>query len=115
MSTARVDFTRGAAERIAAVVRQVEQGNRDGAALTFRKVFEPPSPAGETMRLGKTSAEWLKASTQDIVIYAGTTLSETATTLTISSVANKFADVEADKWVMIGRANGAWYLIAAEC
>jgi hypothetical protein len=38
MSTARVDFTRSAAERIARVVRLVEQGDRDGAALSFRKV-----------------------------------------------------------------------------
>lgn len=114
MSTARVDFTRGAAERIAAVVRQVEQGSRDGAALTFGRALETP-PSSKAMRLGKTSAEWLKNSTQDIVIYSGTTLSETATTLTVQGVANKFADIEADKWVMIGRANGAWYLIAAEC
>ena len=38
MSTARVDFTRGAAERIANVVRTVELGDRDGAPLNLGRV-----------------------------------------------------------------------------
>lgn len=43
MSTARVDFTRGAAERIAAAVRRVEQGDRDGAPLSFSRALDVPA------------------------------------------------------------------------
>jgi hypothetical protein len=28
---------------------------------------------------------------------------------------NKFADVPANKWVMLARVGQLWYLIAAEC
>lgn len=110
---AGVSFDLASAQRIYRAVRTVEMGNRDQQPLRFRTVLE--TPPSKSMRLGKTSVEWLKDSTQNIVIYSGPTLSETATTLTVQGVANKFADVEADKWVMISRANGAWYLIAAEC
>ena len=39
-STARVDFTKGAAERIARVVVQVENGGRDGTPLTFGRALD---------------------------------------------------------------------------
>ena len=117
MSTARVDFTRGAAERIAAVVRQVEGGDRDESPLTFRKV-DSGGGGGGALKLGKVTAAWNKNSLQSVLIYSGgTALAETVSSpsVTIESAVNKFVDVAANKWVMIGRANGRWYLVSAEC
>jgi hypothetical protein len=53
-----------------------------------------------------------------VLIYSGgTALAETVSSpsVTIESAVNKFVDVAANKWVMIGRANGRWYLVSAEC
>ena len=49
MSTARVDFTRGAAERIARVVRLVEQGDRGQSGPTWERV---PGGGGGGIEMG---------------------------------------------------------------
>ena len=118
MSTERVDFTRGAAERIANVVRLVEQGDRDGTALRFGKVVDAHAPGGSALKLGKVTAAWNKNSLRHVVVYSGgTALSETAATppVTLENCVNKFADVQADRWVIVGKTSGRWYLISAEC
>lgn len=56
MSTARVDFTRAAAERIANVVRTVERGNRDGEALRFGRV--PDAAGGKAIRAVTFTGSW---------------------------------------------------------
>jgi len=117
VSTARVDFTRGAAERITAVVRLVEGGDRDGAPLTFRRPIE--TSVGKPLRIGKTTATWTKNTLATITLYeSGTPPNETANspTQTLENCVNKFGDVQGGKWVSVARAaNGSWYLIAAEC
>jgi hypothetical protein len=119
MSTARVDFTRGAAERIAAVVRQVEGGDRDGAPLRFaRPVDTSVGGGGTSLRLGRVTAAWSKNTLASVVVYdAGDPLEEefSAPPLIIESCVNKFADVEAGAFVMLGVAHGRHYMIAAEC
>jgi hypothetical protein len=77
MSTARVDFTRGAAERIAAVVRQVEGGNRDGAPLTFRRVGG--EGGGKAIRFCSWTATWAYSQTATITFVSGTANTATAT------------------------------------
>lgn len=56
MSTARVDFTRGAAERIARAVRIVETGERDQQPLRFDKL-DLDSPA-KPIRIGTFNPPW---------------------------------------------------------
>jgi hypothetical protein len=58
----RITFTRGAAERIAEVVRTVELGNRDGQPLRFQKV--PSGSPGGSVRLAIYTAShvWSVAS-----------------------------------------------------
>jgi hypothetical protein len=70
MSTARVNFTRGAAERIAAVVRKVEQGDRGGAPLTFRKVETPAGGGG--VRIGTFTGEWPKGEFKTVKLTSST-------------------------------------------
>jgi hypothetical protein len=74
---------------------------------------------GEPVRLGKTTASWNKGALATINLYpAGTPGSESrgADAPTLEDCVNKFADVPADKWVIVAIApNDAWYLIAAEC
>jgi hypothetical protein len=71
MSTARVDFTRGAAERIARVVRIVEQGDRDGAALTFKKVGSEGFGGGG-VRIGTFTGEWPKGEFKTVTLTSST-------------------------------------------
>jgi hypothetical protein len=98
VSTARVDFTRGAAERIARVVRIVEQGDRDGSALTFRKV-EPP--ASTSLRHVEWTSQWAAAET---VTFSFKSNNATATGV------NAFAGVAAGSgWV--ARHSGTWHLV----
>lgn len=61
MSTARVDFTRGAAERIARAVRIVEQGERDqtGPRYGIREEAQVPP----IVRYACWSADWTRHST----------------------------------------------------
>jgi hypothetical protein len=117
MSDARVDFTRGAAERIARAVRIVETGERDGAPLTFKRPVE--SGGGKPLRIGKTTATWAKNTLATITLYeSGTPPNETtgSPTQTLEGCVNKWGDVQANKWVGLQRgATGPYYLVVAEC
>jgi hypothetical protein len=100
MSTARVDFTRGAAERIAATVRRVEQGDRDGAPLTFRRVDVQSS---RSVRFCTWTAGW-NYSQQTTVSFDGSTASTAqATNLVIGVGAGQ-------GWVAKRGTNG-YYLV----
>jgi hypothetical protein len=73
---------------------------------------------GGQMKLGKVTAAWNKNSLKNVVVYSdGPPLGETTATPpeVIPSCVNKFIDVRAGRWVMIGKVNGRWYLISAEC
>lgn len=74
--------------------------------------------SGAGMKLGKVTAAWNKNSLQDVVVYSeGDALAEATASPAdvLPGVVNKFANVAANKWVMVGKANGRWYLISAEC
>lgn len=64
--------------------------------------------------LGKTSAAWNKGQSAQITLWAGQMGSEQMTSDVVLAW-NKFADVAADRFVMLGRVGNQWYLIAAEC
>lgn len=102
MSTARVDFTRGAAERIASVVRRVEQGDRDGAPLTFRRVNDlmPGSP----LKLGVFTADWSTGATMTVTFYNVTSTPNTATVINLCVPSKGFstANTAEERLVIFG-------------
>lgn len=105
MSTARVDFTRGAAERIAAVVRRVEQGDRDGAPLTFGRVDTPAS--GKTFRIGTFTGSWAVGATTTVTFKYMTSTPNTVTAI------NLFLNLPSDgtKDCAIAKDAGTWHLV----
>jgi hypothetical protein len=73
---------------------------------------------GNPLLLGRVTAAWSKNTLASVVVYdAGDPLEEefSAPPLIIESCVNKFADVEAGAFVMLGVAHGRHYMIAAEC
>jgi hypothetical protein len=105
MSTARVDFTRSAAERIAAVVRTVEQGDRDGAPLTFRKIDN--AGGGGRVRIGTFSGAWSVGATATVTFKYVPNTPNTVTAI------NLFLDLPSDgtKDCAISKDGGTWHLI----
>lgn len=72
----RVTFTRPAADRIAKVVREVEQGDRGAEPLTFRRFGGTPVPSVKHCRW---TADWAIDSTATITLMAATHVTATAT------------------------------------
>lgn len=106
--------SRSSMERISRAVAAHERGDRDRAFQPMPRAWD-----GELVRIGKTTDVWTKGTVATIELREeGTPPSETATdpAATLSDCVNKFATVQADKWVavMLG-VNGYYYLIAAEC
>ena len=100
-----VKVSRGAAQRIAKVVRTVEQGNRDQQGVSFG---HQPMP-GKVFRVCTFTGSWSK-NTDHVV----TLRNQTATLL----ATNIFADIvttTSPKSCAIAKDGTAWYLIAAEC
>lgn len=106
-----VQFRMRDAERIAGAVQAYETSVRESKESRLPRAF-----SGARCLLGKTSSSWNKGTSQNITIYnEGEPPSETAGDTTIEDVWNKFADIAANKWVMIAPFNGHFYVIAAEC
>jgi hypothetical protein len=74
VSTARVDFTRGAAERIARAVRIVETGERDGNALSFKRPLMEGG-GGKPLKYCTWDEKWSHNATAAITILPGTATS----------------------------------------
>ena len=77
--TERVTFTRPAAERIAKVVRKLEQGDRDCAPLRFERVSSSqPSPP---LKLATFTGNWQTGAYKTVTLHGSTaTASESAHT-----------------------------------
>ena len=110
MSTARVDFTRGAAERIANVVRTVELGDRDGAPLSFGRV---PDAGGSKVvfRICTFTGAWSK-NAQKVVTYKYQ--SATPNTVSARNVFIGLAETTGGNCA-IAKDGTAWFLIQLEC
>jgi len=112
--TGRVGFTRQSADRIARVVRTVEQGDRKGTGLSFgsgpRGVG---SGGGIVFRVGTHDTNaWSKGASKTVTFITVTTTPNTASAL------NLFADIATGatgRAVAIAKDGTGWYLIAAEC
>jgi hypothetical protein len=101
-----VKFSRGAAQRIAKVVRTVEQGNRDQPGITF---LHPMPLGGKVFRVCTFTGAWSKASDKTVTLR-----NQTATLV----ATNLFANITAagsSRACAIAKDGTAWYLIAAEC
>lgn len=111
MSTARVDFTRGAAERIARAVRIVEQGERDQTGPQFGRVVES---GGKVFRVGSFStASWSKTSWATVTFRYVTSTPNTVTAINL--FANIGTSASTARSCAIAKDGTAWHLIAAEC
>lgn len=112
MSTARVDFTRGAAERIAAVVRRVEQGDRDGAPLGFGRAFE----SEKALRLATFTGNWQTSQFKTVTFYNVTSTPNTARVLNLCKPALGFstANTSEQRFVIFGKVRYTADLVAVE-
>lgn len=79
----RVVFSRQDAERIAAAVRKVESGNRDEAALRFRRVSDDGG-RGSAIRLGTFQGDWSTGQLKTVTLYGVTSTPNTASVLNLS-------------------------------
>jgi hypothetical protein len=105
-----VTFTHDAAQAIADTVRTVQGGDRKQGGIRGSGAAYASSHY-----LSKTTSAWAKGSSQTLTIYVGDGGSEAASSGDTVTAWNKFSAVAAGKWVMLARANGTFYLIAAEC
>jgi hypothetical protein len=108
--TQRVTFTKGAAERIGKVVRDVEAGNRDLGPLTFGP--RVGGAGGKVFRVCTFTGAW-SINASKTVTFRGVT----STPNTVSAV-NLFAAIAAPSGTAncaIAKDGTAWYLIAAQC
>ena len=109
MADERVDFTRGAADRIARAVRLVEQGDRDGTPLRFGRVV---SEQGKGFRICTFTGAWSKNAMKTV------TLKYVTSTPNTFSATNLFAEIPSHasaKNCAIAKDGTAWFLVAAEC
>jgi len=103
----RVNFTRPAAERIARVVRKVEQGDRGSAGLTFTPRGLGGSDCRSIFRVATYTGAW-GMNTAKVVTFQNIT-----TTPNTVSAANLFVDLpDRNGTAVVGivRENGDWYL-----
>ena len=104
MSTARVDFTRGAAERIANVVRLVEQGERDSAGLTFRNADSPA--LGKAVRICTFTGVWSVNASKTVTFKGVTSTPNTVAAVNLFCGMNP-GTVACD--IFVAKQGTAWY------
>lgn len=102
----RVTFTRPAADRIAKVVRRVEQGDRGAEPLTFGR-GGGGSGGRKVFRICTFTGSW------DIDTMKTVTFRNVTTTPNTLSATNLFFDIPDDgtKNCAVGKDGTAWYLI----
>jgi hypothetical protein len=103
----RIAFTRGSAERIAKVVRQVESGNRDEAALSFGSRVPVSGPA---IRMATFTGFWSKDTSRIVTIRNSTA------TLSAFNVFGVAGSTSSGTWdCCVIRDGTAWFCIQGEC
>lgn len=111
--TERVTFTRPAAERIAKVVRQVEAGDRKGAALVFEKLGGGAGGSAKVFRMCTFTGAWAVDSYKTVTFRNTTTTPNTVAAINVfTSLATSASD---PRNCAIAKDGTAWYLIAAAC
>ena len=103
MATSRVTFTRPAADRIANVVRIVEQGSRDEAPLKYGRALD--SLPGTPLKLGTFTADWQIDTIQTVTFYNVTSTPNTASVrnLCVPSVGFSTSNTAETRYVIFSR------------
>ena len=105
----RVAFTRRDADRIARVVRTVEQGDRKGTPLTFGPRIRPALAAtGDIFRTARFTGSWNVNSTATIELTNSTFTPQTATAL------NLFCGIEDGDVGVCKDVENVWHLVSWE-
>ena len=101
--TERVTFTRPAAERIAKVVRKVEQGDRDCAPLRFDRVAssQPSLP----LKLATFTGNW-QTGTYKTVTLSGSTATASVYNWCNPAVGGDTASTTNTRFVIFGKVQG---------
>jgi hypothetical protein len=99
-----VSFTRGAADRIAKVVRTVERGDTSAEGLRFGR---PPSEGGKVFRICTFTGSWPIGSAKTVTFR-----NQTSTPNTVSAI-NLFCSLSPPGTcdVSIAKDGSAWYLV----
>jgi hypothetical protein len=100
-----VTFTHDAAKAIADTVRTVQGGNRSQSGLRGSG-----QAYASSHYLSKTTATWNKGSSQTLTIHVGTPGSEAASSGDTVEAWNYAATIPSGVWVVLARANSAFYL-----
>jgi hypothetical protein len=110
--TERVTFTRPAAERIAQVVRTVEQGDRDSAGLRFPRPIGAGGGEPKAFRICTFTGAWAIDTLKTVTFYQQ---SVTPNTLSVSNLilpVPQLSDNTATPTICcVGRDGASWYLI----
>jgi hypothetical protein len=99
--TEKVTFTRPAAERIASVVRRVEQGNRDCGPLTFDRVGGTPF----SLRLATFTGNW-ETGTYKTVTLQGSTATASVYNWCNPALGVSTNDPYSTRYVIFGKVSG---------
>jgi hypothetical protein len=110
MSTARVDFTRGAAERIARAVRIVETGDRNEAPLEYGRGDLP----AKVFRMARFTGAWSVNSYKEVQFF-NTTQTISARNVFVSITVSTGVTSVVTRPCGIAKDGTVWYLIAALC
>jgi hypothetical protein len=105
-----VQFTRESADRIARVVRQVEDQVPSGAGLTFGAITE--SRQKKVFRVCTFTGAWSKNSFKTVTLKYVTS---TPNTFVATNLFAEIASPSGAKNCAIAKDGTAWHLIAAEC
>lgn len=106
----RVTFTKGSAERIAAVVRDYEAGDRGAEPLRFGTVAT--SDAKKLFRIATFSGAWSIGATKTVTFKYATATPNTALATNLFAAITAFTG---SRDCAIARDGTAWFLIAARC
>lgn len=104
--TQRVTFTKGAAERIGKVVREVEAGNRDLGPLSFGSVGG--AAASKVFRVCTFTGSWAINATKTVTFRGVTSTPNTVAAVNIVCGLNP-GTVTCD--VSVAKDGTAWYLV----
>ena len=132
--TERVTFTKPAAERIAKVVRAVEDGDRDAGPLSFG--VRMSTPGGSPIVLAKFtgSSAWLRMTARQCLLFPTSTDTASTTPLYVGAFAGQTVTAVSlmfsmpgftgattlanyttlGRYVMLSKVNGVYQVIAGE-
>lgn len=99
--TERVTFTRPAAERIAKVVRKVEQGDRGAEALRFERIGGVPG----SLKLATFTGNW-ETGTYKTVTLSGSTQTASVYNWCNPAIGGNTASSTQSRYVIFGKVGG---------